>query len=945
MKKWGWVAAIVMIAVCMSVLSACRRPVVSVVDDARIAALDSTLSDIADPDSLATLAAWYHSQGDISGELMAIRYQGKALRKQSLFDQAVKVHTHGYQLAVSARDTIEMIAALDNIATVYRRKGELSTANGYYYKALKICDAYSGKDHPRAVKQHVVTLNGIGNIELDLCHYATADSVLREALSGEQMLGSNLGQAINYANLGAIKRAKGETDSAWVYYRKSMEYNKLAGDEGGIAVTHLCFGDLYENEHNYSHAINEYKQAYDMLKQQGDSWHWLESCLALASVNILMGEVDDARRYLQEADVEALNINSKHHQARASRIHYELSLLDGDTKTALTHYIHSEELYDSIHGLEKNEEIRRQRQDYQSSRISGEVDLLNKDITHLKRVRNMQLALTFLLLIMAGIIIAALVYAMRARARTQSMLRQVEETRSLFFTNVVHQLRTPLSAIMGATDLILVDKNNVSETQRDNLQVIERQGKNLLELVDRILEVGGVRSAISKLEWQTGDTVALLRMVVESYHDRCLERHIELTYAPRESSCEMNTVPHYLTTIMGSLIENAINYSKDFSRITITSRVDDGKLTIKVADDGIGISKNDLPHVFEPFYRGAAAEQMIDGVGIGLTVVRDMAMAMGGKVAVDSMLDHGSVFTVILPCRHEQGIKGRFENFIAPVINLVRNRKEVQLMGGLDDNDDTGKPLVLVIEDHVDVARLVGLALGDNYAVSYAVDGEQGLNKAHAIKPDLIITDVKMPVMDGLELCHRVRRSATLRHIPIIMISARTSDADRVRGIEAGADAYLVKPFVREELRAWANRLVESRRQIIHLLNEQSRQEPQEVYRPEVNDDGQRFIIELNEELNSLIDKGEKIDLDKVALRFRMGESQLRKKLQQLTGKNASAYVMQLRMEKAMRLLCDRTDLLIGDVAMQCGFQDVAYFSRVFRQQYGMTPTQARNQR
>ncbi len=925
-------------------------------DDPHYLKLDSTLSQMHDLDSLEARVKAYHEQEDEVGEMLALRAQGREFLNQSLFDDAIKVHTRGLELAKHLTDTLEMVMAMNNIGADYRRLGDLSNAINYYFQALTLCDSYSDHDSDEALKCHMETFNGIGNIELQLRNYSVADSVLRLALDGERKLNNYRGMAINYSFLGAVKQQIGDIDSAMVYYNNSLECNKLAGNEVGIALCHLHFGEIHESDRRFAHAQDEYETAYDELKRLGESWHWLESCLALARVSLKLGEEADARAYLSDAETEARRINSKAHQAEAYKIHSELALVEGKQEEAFNYFVKSYELYDSIRGMSMDEEMRAQRINYERGRSSGEVNVLNNDIERLKRFRNIMGILGVLLLLMAAAVIATLIYVARLRAKSQRMLRQIEETRSLFFSNVVHQLRTPLTSIIGAIDGIIVDArkqgvDNYTANQRENVEVIERQGENLLKLVDQILEVGGVRSAIRGPEWKTGDAVPLIRMMVESYRDLCVERHIELSYASREAGVEIDTVPDYLKTIIGNLIENAINYSRDFSKITIISLLDGDKFIIRVADNGMGISKEDLPHVFEPFYRGATAERIVDGVGIGLTVVRDMVMVMGGSVGADSMKDHGSVFTVTLPAKQKNSVyKKPFDPLVKPLKgmkNKIRRTSEEHVESNVADED---KPVILVVEDHNDVARLVGKVLEDRFTVHYASDGEQGLAKVHELMPQLVITDVKMPVMDGCELCRNIRATKQLCHIPVIMLSARTSKDDRIRGIEAGADAYLVKPFVREELVAWVMRLLENRRLLCGHPAAVPLPEPWEEEVETTTSDADEisdvdFLRQFNDLFEEELQKGvSKLDLDAIALSFKMGESQLRRRIQELTGKNIAAYLNQLRMEKAMGLLTNYPDMLVGQVAEKCGFADVAYFSRVFRLYYDMTPTQARQQ-
>lgn len=722
------------------------------------------------------------------GEMIASKYYGRVIRKHSRFTDAITAHNRSLDIATQLEDTIEMVEALNELGTDCRRQGDLAKANDHLIRALKLTDAYSDHKSDEALSMRVKTLNGIGMIEIDMCNYPIADSVLHEALQGEIKLGRDVGMAVNYSRLGAVKQAFGQLDSAWFYYRKSLECNQQANNKIGVALCHLHFGELHEDERRFSHAINEYRQAYGQLKDLGERWYWLEACLALARVSIKMGEKEEAREYLQQAEAEALLVGSREHQARGHLTRYELARLEGNPQEALDYYVKGTELLDSVYGLKKNDEMRTQFVNYERTRASGQVDVLNKDIDRLKRMRNMQFMFILALLLMAGGIIAALVYAMRVRTRSQHHMRQLEETRSLFFTNVVHQLRTPLSAIMGATDSIVADECGYTPEQRKNVDIVERQCRNLLLLVDRILEVGSVRSEVKKLEWMRGDVVPYMRMILESYHEACVERHIELTYASRELSVEIETVPHYLRTIVGSLIDNAMNYCREYCKITVTTQVEDGVFIIKVADDGMGISKEDLPHVFEPFYRSADAEQMVDGVGIGLTVVRDMTMAMGGSVAVDSMKDRGSVFTVKLPSKGGKDVKQRFDDLIAssiPLVSIARKKEEPDV---LDEGCAKDKPVVLIVEDHSDVAQMVGKVLKNHYNVQYAYNGEQGLARALELRPAVVITDVKMPQMDGYEMSRKIRASSELYNTSILMLSARTGYMDRVKGIEAGAD-------------------------------------------------------------------------------------------------------------------------------------------------------------
>ena len=491
-----WRVMLCVVAMLLAVMPSCRqgKPSVSPHDE-RYAQLDSTIAQIRDVDSLAVLARQSHEQNDLMGEMLALRHLGLLLHDQALYNKSIDSHKAALAIATNQADTIEMVAALNGLGSSYRRISDLTTANGHYIKALKLVDAYSGRDLDEVMQLRASTLNGIGNVEMEFCNFRAADSVLRVALKTELDLNDTHGAALNYGHLGNVKRMIGQIDSAWMYYRKSMELNQKANTSRGVAMCHQHFGELEEDSRHFSRALEEYKLAYDALKEKSAVWYWLKSCLALVRVNILLGEEKLAHDYLVEAETEALRIGSKEYQAEVQMLHYELCLLAGNPQEALNHYIMGTSLQDSIHGLMKGDEMHSQHIDYELSVRSDEVDVLNRDITNLKRTRKMQIWSQILLLLMAAAVIGTLWYANRVRGRTQRLMRQVEETRSLFFTNVVHQLRSPLSAIMGAIDGIIdIVKDGKAARSgaemsilHENADVIERQGNNLLMLRHRMI--------------------------------------------------------------------------------------------------------------------------------------------------------------------------------------------------------------------------------------------------------------------------------------------------------------------------------------------------------------------------------------------------------------------------------------------------------------------------
>ena len=315
-------------------------------------AMDSIVSSSHDIDTLSMIQKRMEREGNMLGSIVAYRAMGKELRNDSRFDEALKVHSEGLKQAETLGDTLEIVQALNNIGTVYRRMGMLDMAQDYHYRAFAICKE-SADTSFTAKKNRVVSLNGLGNIYLTLGNYARADSALRLALAGERELNSALGQAINYANIGYIFSHREQLDSAWRYYRQSMGLNLQAGNTLGVALCHIYFGELHEKEHDYEKAISEYDKAYQQLQSSQDEWHAMNPLIALAGIYTQMGNDTKAQEYLDKALHTARAINSHEHLAEVYNLYYKLYKRKGNYSAALTAHEKAAAMEDSVVDMEK----------------------------------------------------------------------------------------------------------------------------------------------------------------------------------------------------------------------------------------------------------------------------------------------------------------------------------------------------------------------------------------------------------------------------------------------------------------------------------------------------------------------------------------------------------------------------------------------------------------
>lgn len=902
--------------------------------------VDSVVYADRSVEALQGVLQTYEGEGNGYGVVAACRELGRSYRNASRFSEAVDVHKKGLAAAQEIGDTIQIIQALNNIGTDYRRMSILDEASDFHYQALAVSDAYSDKTGAAAVKNRVVSLNGIGNVQLSLGNPQEAERVFREALRGETSLGSHLGMAINYANIGAILEERGQLDSARVYYAESLRCNELAGSDLGISLCHTHFGRLYENEGDLDKAVSEYRLAYDAMKDGKDRWHWLESCLSLSRVHHARGSVTQARSYLEEARKEAEAIGSTGHLADVYRLEYTIESSAGNYRKALEAFRKSSEYSSQAANEENVTHMQNVRVRYEREKKQAEISLLQDNYEAERRSRRIILITVLTTLVFAIVAIAFLIYNIYLRSKNQRMLKEVERTRTNFFTNITHEFRTPLTVIISAAQDIQSRNRGDRTLQRDTTDIV-RHGKGLLDLVNQMLDIAKISSggaAIPSLK--RGDVIGFITMVCESHLKYAERKDLRIVYGFDAERFEMDFIPSYMVRIVQNLLSNAIKFSYPGSDILVSVKLidtDGGKaLQLYVCDTGIGMTKEQKDNIFTPFYQAHDDTDNI-GSGVGLSLVKLTAEAMGGSVEVHSYPSEGSVFIVTLPVINDG-------QDVELIDNAEYSPDFVELRGAYDledqENESSDAPRILIVEDTPDVARWQMRQLNPEYSFYFASDGEEGLKKAEEIVPDLIITDVMMPVMDGYTFCRRVRESELLCHVPIIMVTAKATVEDKIVGLESGADAYMEKPFHPGELSVRVSKLLEQRAMLRRVFTDGAEeQSPAAQHEMSVSD--RAFVDRLSEVINDHIVKG-KIDYDELAAAFCVGKTQLNRKIKAITGYTTTEYILQVRISLAKQLLA-KTDYSIGDVASRVGIDDVAYFSSVFRKMTGMTPTAFRN--
>ena len=582
------------------------------------------------------------------------REKGKELRNSSKFVEAIDAHKHGLALAEQAHDTLEIVQALNNIGTDYRRMGILDEASSFHYRALNLNSQYSDKESKTTKKNEVVSLNGIGNILITMGDFNLADSIFRRALVGEEAIGSIVGMAINYANIGSIFSNTNRSDSALHYYQLSMEANKKAGSKLGISICHTHIGEIYEKNKDTRKAINEYQEAYKLMKGEGDRWHALESCIALANLYIKNNMTSKAATYIEEARLTAEQINSKEHLAKVYHLSYKMSQNKADYANALKYLEKSNEYSDSVLNEKNQKHLQNLMVQYERQSKKYEIDRLENELN--KEKLNYTF-MAFAAMVVVSILLAVLVLTLNKARRQQKRAKEditkaYEETKraldvkTSFIKSMKHEIRTPLNGIIGFSQLLSAKAQN-DDNLKTMTDVIIQQGQQLASIIDVILETADIDTLSPQYE-----DVNIDEMVNDALDNikHKLSPEVNTSYLAREAGFTIRTDRTILLRALGLVLDNATKFTKK-GTIRVVTKYDYGIMVLAVTDTGCGIPKDKQEWVFEHFTK---IDQFVPGTGMGLALCRALITRLGGLVYIDQGYTNGCRVVMRLPIQHSK---------------------------------------------------------------------------------------------------------------------------------------------------------------------------------------------------------------------------------------------------------------------------------------------------
>lgn len=535
-------------------------------------------------------------------------------------------------------------------------------------------------------------------------------------------------------------------------------------------------------------------------------------------------------------------------------------------------------------------------------------------------------------------------------------LKEIDEMKSEFFANISHEFRTPLTLILGPVEQL--EQKETDNTKKQKLQTVKKSAVTLLKLINQILDLSKIETGKAQLKFEKDDLVSFIKGITMSFISIAERKNITLNFINDIDYVYTSFDKDAIEKIFYNLLSNAIKFTSAGGSIEVKISVNTKSETkstelnlcnITVKDTGIGISETDLPKVFNKFFTveklSRSAEQ---GSGIGLALAKELTELHNGKISVQSKLNEGSTFIVSLPIDSESfNVQKTTDTNVKPEVNsgsitindnnLIPDESLISDLKNVADdeiaqNDDS--LIVLIVEDNADVRKYISYYLVNDYKLVEASNGREGFEKAVEFIPDLIISDIMMPEIDGFTLCKKLKADERTSHIPIVLLTAKAAESDKLNGLEYGADDYLIKPFSSKELALRVRNLIEIRQTLRKKFSDSLVIKPKEIASGSIDK------LFLEKAIKAVEDNigNEKFTVIDLSNEMNLSHSQLHRKLRALVNQSATQFIRSIRMQRADELLRNNAGT-IAEIAYMVGFNDPSYFTKTFSKHFGYLPS------
>lgn len=852
--------------------------------------------------------------------------KGTVYRSMNLNNEAAEQFIAAKSVYSKTGNNKEIASTLIELGLLAQLQSKNEEALTLYLEALTLVKEIGGKNSEARV------YNYIGGIYGKQKQYNKAIENYGLALSLVKELGFKPGISACLTNLANVYTLIKQYDKALSHLKEALNLKKQIGDKLGASRVLGSLGSVYNRKQQYEIAEEHYLQAYDLAKEVGSSQGMANMEYGLANNAFHRNDFEQCIKIANNIitnlpSLKNIQLSIETHKL-ISRAYREKGILSKALDHADIHTILSDSLYnENILSVTNDLEAK-----YQNEQKVKEIALLEseKEIQTLQLNQRLNERNGIIVLAIVMFILAGLLYNQyRIKQKANNKLKELDRLKSNFFANISHEFRTPLTLIKGPIEQL--EQNPNESLSVDSVKMIKRNINRILNLVSQLLDLSKIDEGNLQLESTEGDVYKCLRTAASSFNSHAAQRNIDYRVQIPQTVLWASFDRDKLEKVVYNLLSNAFKFSDSNSVISYEVEYGRQDLQMRVSDSGKGIPEEKLPFIFDRFYQvDSSSTKEQEGSGIGLSLSKDLVKLMDGTISVSSEMNKGTFFTVQLPI---QEIKTGHKNSVKDVPKTEKSVPKKPF--ALSKEDKRNLPYILLVEDNTDMRHFIKETLIQEYKITEAINGKVGLRKAIADPPDLIITDLMMPKMDGLEFCKKLKTDVLTSHIPVIMLTAKAGMDNKIEGLERGADDYLTKPFDAKELLVRTKNLIEQRQNLRELFTRSEiKIDPKKVTVISVD---QKFLEQVLALLETNYSNPE-FGVPQMQVALAMSKTQLHRKLRALTNEAPGELLRNFRLKSAAQLLSQKEDS-VTQIAYKVGFNNLSYFAKCFKELFGVAPS------
>ncbi len=868
----------------------------------------------------------------------------------------------------------EIASAQMGVARIYANLGVYEKALEFNFQAIKIYELLEDDKVANVIMNTGIFYTQLKNYEKAIEYYNKALKLYKEKKS-------NKGMSMINNNIGIVYQQQQNNDKALEYFQESLKIARANDFQSDISKALSGIGLIYENTGDYHKSLDTFLKTLEIEKKAGNKTEIANIYNNIGRVYFKLNENKKAITYLNKGLKLAEEINTKYLLKNAYEDIFKFYASAGSYNEFLNYFNLYTAIQDSIFDEESKNKIAKAEVLYETEKKENSIKLLTKEkelqslqIEKQEYFRNFLIALSVLILAIAIIIYSRFIIKRKAnkllkeknkdlaekniQIEKQSIkienqsekLKELDEAKSRFFANISHEFRTPLMLIRGPLDdYIKNNKSGLLPEELNNLKLSLRNVNNLQQLIEQLLDLSKLEAGKLSLSASKTNLIPFIKRIIDSFASA--GKLIDIKFNTNVDELFLYFDEDKLEKVMNNLLSNAFKFVPKGGKLTIIindDRTEDNEnvsgsfVSIKVKDTGPGIKKEDIPYIFDRFYQADdSSVRKYEGTGIGLALTKELIELHGGTISVESEVGFGTTFTVHLP----KGTDHLSHDEIVDVseTDISSKPKEVSELDIsptpeiIDKSVEIKGSNILVVEDNFDMRNYIVGHISKDYNIIEAANGKEGLIKAIENIPDLIISDLMMPEMDGVQFLKEIRNNKKTSDIPFILLTARAGEQDRIAGLKAKADDYLTKPFSPEEIKTRIRNILETRQNLQEKFSKKILSI--EFDSPDLVSADKEFLQRMRDTvIENISDSSFSINnlIDKAFL----SERQLRRRIKELTGLSPVEFIRQIRLLHAKELLSKQVFNSVAEISVAVGFNNPHYFSRLFKNMFGKSPAE-----